>query len=263
MLIWILILVYCSNQSLILFAQQTDSSKNENLHIYKPEVLTSGFIDLVSNGQLNASARLIRIFVGEPGKFSIPLSVYSGVSSNNFQSQQSPGGTRTNEILVNNFINPLSGVVNLSLDGFLGCRKRLKKTTRSVILYQGGIRLLTGYRIGPILDPSSGRPINFLNSFALSGLYFQTGAWERNNARNVGIFWIAFRYIICYSSPAQLEEIVPGIVTNGIYHGWSIGWGIEINNLINIKVIYYKFVKAPEIEYSLPIYQFSFNYTLK
>ena len=31
---------------------------------YKPEILTSGFIDIVNNGQVNASARFIRLFIG-------------------------------------------------------------------------------------------------------------------------------------------------------------------------------------------------------
>lgn len=39
----------------------------------KPEILTSGFIDIVNNGQVNASARFIRLFIGEQGKFAIPL----------------------------------------------------------------------------------------------------------------------------------------------------------------------------------------------
>src|SRR5687767_1137980 len=75
----------------------------------KPEILSSGFIDIVNNGQINASARFIRLSIGEPGKFSFPLSIYSGVSANNFQNQQTFGGQRTNEHLVNSFINPLSG----------------------------------------------------------------------------------------------------------------------------------------------------------
>ena len=55
---------------------------------YKPEILTSGFFDIVNNGQVNASARFIRLFIGEPGKFALPLSIYSGVSSNNFQTSK-------------------------------------------------------------------------------------------------------------------------------------------------------------------------------
>ncbi|MEQ1678555.1 MAG: hypothetical protein ABL876_17800, partial [Chitinophagaceae bacterium] len=137
------------------------------------------------------------------------------------------------------------------------------KLTRAGILYHGGIRILTGYKAGPAADVTTGKPINFLNSFSTAGLYFQTGAWERNNAANVGIFWLAGRYILCKTGEKQLKEILPAIQTNGFYHGWSVAWGVEINHLVNIKVVYYKYVKRPEIDYSLPIYQFSFNYSLR
>jgi hypothetical protein len=241
-------------------ALKVNTSKQQ---ILKPEIFTSGFIDVVNNGQVNASARFIRLFIGEPGKFVVPLSIYSGVSSNNFQNQQSLGGQLSNEQLVGSFINPLSGLANISIDGIVFFKKNQIKVTRGGFLYHGGVRILTGYKTGPVTDPSTGRPINFLNSFGSGGLYFQTGAWERNNAKNVGVFWLAGRYIFCKSGEKQLKDILPGIQTNGLYHGWSLAWGVEINNLVNIKVVYYKYVKKPEIDYSLPIYQFSFNYSLR
>ena len=231
--------------------------------IYKPEILTSGFIDVISNGQVNASARFIRLYIGEPDRFAIPLSIYSGVSSNNFQGQQNTLVSRTNEQLVINFINPLSGLANLSIDGVIFFKRSTQKYTRAGILYHFGERILTGQKAGPITDPSTGKPVNFLNSFGSIGFYFQTGAWERNNSKNVGIFWLALRYIGCYTNPAQLKEFLPTIKTNGKYYGYSIGWGVEINSLVNIKVLYYKYIKKPEIDYLLPIYQFSFNYSMK
>jgi hypothetical protein len=229
---------------------------------YKPEIFTSGFIDIINNGQVNASARFIRLFIGEPEKFAIPLSLYSGVSSNNFQNIQG-SAPRSNDALVTNFINPLSGLANLSIENVVFFTKNSTKITKTGFLYQAGERILTGIRTGPITDPSTGKPINFLNLFASLGLYFQTGAWERNNSKNVGVAWFALRYIGCYTNPNQLEEIMPNINTNGVYLGWSLAWGVEINNLVNIKVVYYKYTKKPEINYSLPIYQFSFNYTMK
>ena len=108
-----------------------------------------------------------------------------------------------------------------------------------------------------------GKPVNFFNSFGTLGIYFQTGAWERNNSNNMGLFWMSLRYIACYSTPQQLTDFLPGITTNGIYTGYSMGFGIEINNLVNIKVLYYQYLKKPEIDYYLPIYQFSFNYSIK
>ncbi len=241
------------------FPQHNQNTNNTN---YKPEIFTSGFIDIINSGQVNASARFIRLFIGEPGKFSVPLSLYSGISSNNFQNTQS-FSQRSNDVLVTNFINPLSGLANISIDGVIFFNKKSQKVTKGGILYHTGVRILTGVRTGPVNDPATGNPINFLNSFGLLGLYFQTGAWERNNAKNVGLFWFALRYIGCYTYPGQLKEILPGIKTNGLYHGYSLGWGVEINNLVNIKVVYYKYIKKPEINYYLPIYQFSFNYSIK
>lgn len=228
----------------------------------KPEILSSGFIDIINNGQVNASARFIRLFIGEPGKFAVPLSIYSGVSGNSFQNQQNPVINRSNEQLVTNFINPLSGLANLSVEGVIFFKKK-EKITKTGLLYHIGERILTGFKSGPANTPSTGKPVNFLNSFCAAGFYFQTGAWERSNAKNVGVFWLAVRYIACKSATEQLREMLPDIKTNGLYHGWSLAWGVEINNLVNIKVIYYKYVKKPEVDYSLPIYQFSFNYSLK
>jgi hypothetical protein len=201
--------------------------------------------------------------VGEPGKFAIPLSIYSGVSSNNFANQQSPVFNRSNDQLVNNFINPLSGLANISVDGVVFFKKKSEKVTKTGLLYHAGERILTGIRTGPVAEPTTGKPVNFLNSFSSMGLYFQTGAWERNNTKNVGVSWFAFRYIGCYTNPSQLKEIMPMIETNGLYYGYSLAWGVEINKLVNIKVVYYKYSKKPEIDYYLPIYQFSFNYSLK
>ena len=90
---------------------QIQTSSNNSKSPYKPEILSSRFIDIINNGQVNASARFIRPYIGEPGKFAIPLSIYSGVSSNNFQNGQSAMINRNNDEFVTNFINPLSGLL--------------------------------------------------------------------------------------------------------------------------------------------------------
>ncbi|MBP6215348.1 MAG: hypothetical protein KA399_04035 [Chitinophagaceae bacterium] len=142
---------------------------------YKPEIFTSGFIDIVNNGQVNASARFIRLFIGEPGKFAVPLSFYGGVSNNSFQNNNSSGQlSRSNDHLVNQYINPLSGLINISVEGVIFFRKG-ERITKSGLLYQFGERVLTGVRIGPVSNPLTGKPINFLNSFATTGLYSRPG----------------------------------------------------------------------------------------
>lgn len=245
--------VFCMGQTKIV---------GDSFKLYKPEIFTSGFIDVMNNGQVNASARFIRLFIGEPGRFAVPLSFYGGVSNNNFQNQQSGGQLlKSNDHLVNQYINPLSGLINISTDG-VRYFKQTNNITKTGFIYQFGERLLTGIRVGQIANPQTGKTTNFLNSFATAGLYFQTGAWERNNAKNVGIFWIIARQHICYSAPGQIKDFLPDVQTNGIYTGYSIGFGIEIDKVVNIKAIYYKYAKAPEIDYGIPIYQFSFNYAI-
>jgi hypothetical protein len=233
--------------------------KADTLKNTRPEVFTSGFFDVINSGQINASARLVRLYIGEQGKFHFPLSIFSGVSSNNFQSSQNTN--RSNDQLVNNFINPLTGIANISVEGI-----KFRDTTaitRAGFIYSVGERILTGYKIGTSSLLSSGKPVNFLNSYIVGGGYFQTGAWERSNSSNMGVFWLGLRYIATYTNGKLLESFMPAIVTNGFYHGYSIGGGIEINRLVNMKVIFFNYVKAPEIEYGLPIYQFSFNYYMK
>jgi hypothetical protein len=260
-LFFISFLLTANAQTVIVPKQaKPDSARSKE---YKPEIFTSGFIDVMNNGQVNASARFIRLFIGEPGKFAIPLSLYGGVSNNNFQNQNGGGQLlKSNDHLVNQFINPLSGLINISIDG-IQYFKKTEKVTKTGLLYHIGERVLTGIKVGLITNSQTGKPVNFINSFSTLGLYFQTGAWERSNSKNVGVFWLAGRYHLAYTNPKQIKEFLPDIKTNGVYTGYSIGFGVEINNLVNIKAIYYKYTKAPEIDYGLPIYQFSFNYSLK
>jgi len=226
----------------------------------KPEIFTSGFIDVVNTGQINAAARLVKIYIGEPGKFALPLSIFSGVSANSFQNYSAT--TKANEDLVANFINPTTGLGNICFEGSLFRKKDSIKLTRFGLLYALGERVLTGRKTGLITDPQTGQPVNFLNTYALAGLYFQTGAWNRNNTKDMGVCWLAFRYIGCMTNPGKIKEIIPVNKKTGIYHGYSAAWGIEINQSLNTKVIIYKYIKRPEVEYYLPIFQFSFNYTL-
>lgn len=227
----------------------------------KAAIFNAGFIDLVNNGQVSASARLLKLMIGEPGKISIPFSVYSGVSNNAFQQNSISGYLKSNEHLLTQFITPLSGLLNFSVDGisFAGRHQRL---TKFGLLYQAGERVLTGVRTGSIANPLTGKPYNFLNSYAVGGLYLQTGAWERGREGNMGICWLTLRYHCCYSNPKQLHVFLSDLNTNGFYTGFSMGFGIEITSLVNIKAIYYRYDKAPEMDYGLPIYQFSFTYAL-
>lgn len=133
--------------------KKTDSSNS-----YKPEIFTSGFIDIMNDGQVNASARFIRLFVGEPGKFAIPLSFYGGVSNNNFQHQNATGAVQKQRHSHKPVHQPLSGLINISVDGIVYI-KPAAKTTKTGVIYQIGERVLTGYKSEFQLIPEPGSPV--------------------------------------------------------------------------------------------------------
>jgi hypothetical protein len=227
----------------------------------KPEVFTSGFIDIFNNGQVNAAARLLRLQIGEPGRWAIPISFYSGVSANNFQNLQFNGINR-NYHLVNGLLNPMSGALNISLDNLIYLGKN-KKVTTVGLLYQLGTRLLTAFKKGVPPEPGAGEQLSFFNSFVIGGIYFQTGAWDRNNTENLGLLWFSVRYMVCQTTPKQLIHFFERVEPNGIYFGLVGGGGIEINKLVNIKLLYYHYRIKPDITDNAYTYQFSFNYSLR
>lgn len=225
---------------------------------HKSDLFNSGFMDVMSNGQMNASARFLRVCIGEADKVFLPVSIYGGVSNVSFPSQ-STSGSNPNAILLGQFINPLSGTFNVCIDE-IAFVKRKPFITRVGLIYQLGERLLNGYQLDNVFFSTT--PVHFLNTFGATGLFFQTGAWERNVKNEMGICWLAARTIFCYSNPTALQEFLPEIKTNGWYYGYSIGVGLEINKLISVKTVYYKYLKSPEIDYIRPMYQFSFQYSL-
>ena len=246
----------------LFFVNATDTIKRQAAVLERPELFNAGFIDVVNNGQLAASARLVRLQIGEQGKFNLPLSVYGGVSNGSFHSgAMAVNSLRGNEHLVSQFITPLSGILNFSFEGTWFVRSN-SSVTKWGLLYQIGERVLTGNKVSASGFFAPQRPIHFVNSYLVTGLYFQTGAWEKTDQKNMGVCWLALRYHLCYSGSQQLRQFLPSLRGPGIYSGYSMGMGVRVNTLINLKAVYYQYKKAPEPDYFLPIYQFSFNYTV-
>jgi len=102
----------------------------------KPELFNSGFIDFQNSGQMNASARVFKIYIGEPKKFMLPISVYSGVSGNNYNSGNNVSSSKGSEQMILGLINPMSGVFNISTDNTFRFNKKSKSVTGISFVYQ-------------------------------------------------------------------------------------------------------------------------------
>lgn len=233
--------------------------KQVNASQGRQELFNAGFFDVVNSGQVAASARLIKLQIGEQGKRSVPLAVYGGVSNNSFAASPSLPVFRGNEHLINQFIMPLSGLLNLSVEGTCSIRPR-SLITQWGLLYQLGERVLTANKVSAPAFFSQPRPFHFINTYLVTGFYFQTGAWEKTDQKNMGVCWLALRYHLSFTGVNQLRQFLPAFAGSGLYGGYSMGMGVRVNSLINLKAVYYQYQKAPEPSYLLPIYQFSFNY---
>ncbi|HEV8081021.1 MAG TPA: hypothetical protein VGP43_09925 [Chitinophagaceae bacterium] len=221
----------------------------------KPELFNSGFIDFQNSGQMNASARVFKIYIGEPKKFMLPISVYSGVSGNNYNTGNNISN-RGSEQMILGLINPMSGVFNLSTDNTFRFNKKTKNLTGFSFVYQLGEKMITGQQAFTF------KTFSFFSTYANSGLLFQTGAWEKDKEKNMGVFWLLFRYHVVNTSNTfqKLSGYPPD---NKFFKGFSIGMGIEINNVLNIKSYYYRYINPGADIFDIPIYQLTFNYSMR
>ena len=250
---WFIILFFSRS----CFAQFTDTVANispVNLEIIKqkkPEILTNGFVDLMNSGQMNASARLFKLYLGEPEKFVVPISLYIGVTGNNLAPPP-----RSNEPLLLNIVNPLSGIMNISVDGTHFLWKKGEPLTNLGLLYQAGGRLLSYNNM------ISFQTVTFMNGFANAGLLFRTGAWEKNKTDNMGIFQTSFKVLVIGTN-TLIEEFLNISDDENKLWAWSIGFGLEINKVVSIKTFYYRYLGLNNDLSKIPVYQLSFNYFMR
>ncbi|HSU28399.1 MAG TPA: hypothetical protein VLJ68_08455 [Chitinophagaceae bacterium] len=236
-------------------SQQVDSILDQSDTLlrpfYKPEILSEGSIDIVQTGQMNAAARIFRLFIGEPRKFHLPISLYAGVSANSLSA------IRQYEEFVPNLINPGTGTLNIYFDGDNKLSKDKSALTSVHFQYQSGFRMLNAY------SQTQLKNMQLFNFIFTAGLSFMTGAWERNKMNNLGIFWISLRCIYSKTPGALVQELVAQNIQTGML-GYSMGIGIEISQALNMKIYYFRFITNNSITpFHIPYIQLSFKYSMK
>jgi hypothetical protein len=215
----------------------------------RPELLTAGCLDFLQTGQVNASARVFRLYVGEPGGFRLPVSVYTGVSANHFSN-----GIINEDNKAHTLINPGAGVFNIQTNG--SEKITAKETVTSLrVNYQLGIRWVNLYSLA--VD----KQLTFFNLITGAGLTFITGVWETDSESSPGIFWLNARALYAYSPVSTLKMFFPMPVAHHLL-GCSGGMGIELSQALNIKVFYFHFLNNRQIEtFRRSFLQLSFNYS--
>lgn len=220
----------------------------------KPQFLKNGFFDILSDGNVQASARLLRLNIGEPNKFYLPLFIYTGASGNTF------GENKLNKTTVSNLLNPIGGTLNISFNGLQNLVSKSETSlTKLRFAYQFGGRLING------TDSLTNENLNFFNGQGNIGLFFQTGVWEPENTDNMGVFYVQLKATGSISSKENLQKLFgANNIENNFFYGYSLDAGIELNQVINVKLSVYQYLNNTNISLlKNPIVKFSLDYTLK
>lgn len=218
----------------------------------KPEVLAGGFVNYLSSGNMQASANLLKIYIGEPDAFYVPFFIYTGVSGDNLSAEKS-----LNELTVSDLINSAGGTVNASFNGLQNLYSKEGKLTKLRFNYNLGAKVVNG-KDSINLDNKS-----VVNGFVNLGLFFQTGAWEPTDTDNIGMFWADAKMIAGFSSQEDMQLLF-GQEMQGNLIGYSFGAGIAINKVIDVNLRISQYTNVSNIEaFKDPIIQFSLDYKRK
>lgn len=247
-----LVLASCIAQAQIIDVEYPQRySDNDTTQESNVQFLKNGFLDLLTDGSVQASARILRINIGEYDKFYLPLYIYSGVSENTF------GSSKLNRSTVSSLLNTAGGLLNFSFNGLQKIAESSSGDTRLKFAYQFGGRMINGK------DTITKDNLNFFNALGNAGLFFQTNAWPDNDPKNKGVFYIQAKATGTSSSPEKLKRVF-GDMKDNFFWGYTLDAGIEINKVINLKVGLYQFVNNQGIEaIKKPTVKFSLDYTLK
>lgn len=228
-----------------------------------PDWLSAGMMEWGQGGSMQASARVVRLMIGEPGRWQLPLSVYSGVSQPGSNASLGLGaGSRSNESITGQLYSPWSGMMNVGFEGqklWVGWGAH----TAVRFLFQLGERVLSGYRVGALNDPLAGRQQFLWNHYAVVGCVLHTGAWERSNPKNLGRGWLLLRGHVSYSPPDQLRWLFALPDFRGVYGGVSLGLGLEVSRVVHLRAGVCWPVQGPEWSSLRSLTQLSFQYNWK
>lgn len=215
------------------------------------QLLSGGYFDVMQSGQVNAAARFFKLYIGEPGGFRVPVSVYTGVSANHFSGTIASDNDKALPL-----INPGAGILNVHVDGSNKVAVG-RGVTSLQANYQLGLRWLNQYSV------ASGGNITFFNLITGAGLTFITGAWQASGENSPGFFWLNARGLYAYSPLSALKMFFPLPMRHHLL-GCSGGMGIELSEMLQVKVFYFYFLNNRQTDaFRKSFLQLSVNYSSK
>ena len=206
-----------------LYAQHSDSL----LQVKGLQLLTGGSVDILQTGQVSASARLFKLYFGEPGKFRLPVSIYTGITVNHFSKKKQL------EDAVHALTDPGIGMIALSVDGRSNIAWKKEQYTKLFWNYRAAVRLVN---IGVSSSDDHLSAINFISG---TGIFFTTGAWEQRNEDNIGLFWLTMQFFYSDMPRSVMSGLFLLPLEGHVFSGMT-GMGVELKGALQIKLRYYR-----------------------
>lgn len=186
------------------------------------ELFGRGLLDLHFSGQVEASAQTLKIRIGEPDGFSVPLYLITGATSSTF------GASEFNEETLVSLISPTGGFLNAMLNGTLTIVQSATGISRVQVAGLGSGRLHAA-------RPADGGDMSIFGAgYVDGGVLLQTGAWDANGSyEQGGVAWLQAKYNAVLISTNRLQEYFGEDSEQP--HGVRIEGGLLIRNRVNVK----------------------------
>jgi len=204
-------------------------AKNKNV-----AAVERGFVDYFSSGATQATVQLIRLCLGEPGRFRLPLYFLAGSPG------KVSGGNTMNAATLGSILNPLGGFLNAAVnDSYeIWPRNPAYQYTSFQLAYQAAAKYLNGH------DTTNTTGVPAMIGYADLGLRYQTGATNLDDVdpSKVGIAWIQVKFGANIAGSTQFKRLF-GADAGQILQVVSVDGGVAIDSRLNLKISYETTVK--------------------
>jgi len=210
--------------------------------------LEGGNIDYISSGLLQTNARLFKVNIGNPKGFYVPFYIMAGADKETSSGVEEDPNQSTNV----NLLSANGGYLNFGLHGnsYLTDFKKHDKgknrgkdsdsNTRLAFVWLLGAKSITGK------DATTQERVSMLSFVTHAGLMFQTNAWVPEDDTKKGIAWLQAVFTNTYNDEDKLKQIY-GPDINKNFFGFNIEGGVQVDEYINLRVGYYRYLNNTNI----------------
>ena len=213
--------------------------------------LKGGHVGILSNGMIRSSTNLFRFNVGHPRKYFLPFYLNLGANVDIKLSENV-----LNETAAFDLLNNMGGLLNFGVDGNVPVKLK-SRTTSMKVTYQMALKSINGFG----REGSGGQ--RFLSQLISTGLLIKSTAWNPNNPKQKGEFWVKNTIGISLN-PSEVIIQMWGDEVDDTFFNHTFETGLVLQDGLNLKFTYYQFINNRDVVLiKAPSFKFSANVLLR